>query len=79
MTTDTTPTTPAPLVAGDIIGAFNGPCNRSDCHTKPATFYYWSTRKFYCASCATMLNKANAGDSWVKSLGHQLCTEGEPS
>ena len=57
-------------------GQFNGCCNRQSCQQPPARYYNRSTKLYYCAACAAMLNRANpdAGDV-IRGLqpGDPLC------
>ena len=57
-------------------GIYSGSCNRTACQ-KPnsATFYNHSTEKYYCKSCAMLINDANRISS-EELFGHELCTEG---
>ncbi len=54
-------------------GDFHGECNRTCCHNEKAEYYNHSTLKYYCESCARLLNSANEKDAW-KMFGHALCT-----
>lgn len=58
-------------------GLLNGSCNREACQRPGANFYNHSTMKHYCRYCAIEINRANPpnSDSFVTSLGHDLCTE----
>lgn len=48
-------------------------CNRTACQTHGATWYNLSTRAYYCAECALLINEANMMDA-VKLYGHPfLC------
>ncbi len=54
-------------------GQFGGFCNRMDCLSPIDVCYFnYSTRKFYCEECATMLNEENKHDSH-ELFGHDLC------
>jgi len=55
-----------------LKGVFNGACNRSACGAQPATWFNTSTRAYYCARCANMINRVatNAGEQ-------RLCMEGQ--
>lgn len=53
-------------------GEYNQECNRTACSNKNATFYNFSTLKYYCASCAKLINQHNHGDS-LRLFGHELC------
>lgn len=37
-------------------GKLNGSCNRSACQKPGAEWYHMDTKKYYCKSCADMLN-----------------------
>lgn len=54
-------------------GEFNGSCNRSCCLAPGAVWYNHSTRKYYCADCAKLLNDDNRRDA-LELFGHDLCT-----
>lgn len=41
-------------------GLYLGRCNRTDCQRPPATFFNQSTVKYYCPSCAELLNDFTA-------------------
>jgi len=41
-------------------GTFNGECQRTACRCRPATFFHYYRRQFYCAACETEISKANA-------------------
>ncbi len=56
-------------------GEFSGECNRIACNLGPATYYNYSTRKYYCCKCALMINQANPES--LKMYGHSLCTQGK--
>lgn len=56
----------------EIKGIFNGNCNRTACQKPHATYYNFSTKVYYCASCADMINNANRADA-IKLYGHELC------
>lgn len=57
----------------NIKGKFNGVCNRSSClDDYDVTWFNHRTRKFYCRSCAMLLNKENEVDS-MRLLGKDLC------
>ena len=44
-------------------GNYNQECNRTACKNLRAVFYNKSTQKYYCASCAKLINDANRFDS----------------
>jgi len=58
-------------------GNFNEECNITSCQ-KPnsATWYNYSTRKYYCQSCAIRLNtdEFNKRDA-IRMFGHDLCLQ----
>lgn len=62
----------------DEVGVLFGVCNRGACESGVATWFNHSTKKFYCAKCAALINEANKNDEFVKKLGHPLCTPGAP-
>jgi hypothetical protein len=53
-------------------GLLNGSCNRSACQKPGAVYYNHSTRAYYCADCADMINKMNPESHQI--YGHDLCT-----
>jgi hypothetical protein len=60
-------------------GEYMGRCNRTSCvKEEPALWYNHSTRRYYCSTCADLLNtdKFNQADA-QKLFGHDLCTEGQ--
>ncbi len=62
-------------------GDFAGTCNLTRCKSgKPATWYNYGTRSYYCRSCAAELNadEYNRRDA-LRLFGHELCIEGELS
>jgi hypothetical protein len=54
-------------------GDKGGECNRTHCKNPHAEFYNHSTRMYYCAECAVLLNDANRTDA-IRIFGHELCT-----
>jgi hypothetical protein len=54
-------------------GEFNQQCNRTACSNDEAIFFNHSTKKYYCAACAKLINEANYSDS-MRLYGHELCT-----
>lgn len=54
-------------------GDKGGECNRTHCKNPDADFYNHSTRMYYCAECAVLLNDANRADA-MRIYGHELCT-----
>jgi hypothetical protein len=57
-------------------GEHGGECNRSACRNDHANFYNYSTRKYYCASCASLINYYNRTDA-LQMFGHDLCLREE--
>ncbi len=55
---------------------YNGNCNRTVCQQPNATWYNHSTLKYYCESCANLINNHNHDES-IELFGHELCTEGK--
>ena len=55
-------------------GEFEGLCNRTACQKPGAIYYNHSTKKYYCPTCADMLNKYNKADA-MRLYGHDLCTK----
>lgn len=56
-------------------GVYAGTCNRQGCNNPHALYFNYSTRKYYCLSCAHLLNDANKRDAF-KEYGHDLCLKG---
>lgn len=54
-------------------GEHNQECNRTVCKNENAQFYNHSTRKYYCAACAILINDANRNDA-MRMFGHDICT-----
>jgi len=67
-----------PLNSLSIImkGAFKGNCNRTACQKPNAVYFNYSTKLYYCASCANLINSANRQDS-KRLFGHDLCLRHE--
>ena len=60
------------------IGKYLGTCNRQSVQCKGiATWYNWARQAYYCAECAGLINRANP--EAIAEIGHQLCTEGQPT
>ncbi len=57
-------------------GDKNGSCNRTACQRPGANWFNHSTRRYYCQSCAFMLNDCNRRDA-MELYGHELCTKDE--
>ena len=55
-----------------LKGKWRGNCERTSCQKPDAVWYNYSTKKFYCKSCAKAINLANHDDS-MKLYGHELC------
>lgn len=57
-------------------GEHNGICNITRCdNNKDITWFNHSTRKYYCPSCADMLNNDPYNQRDAQRLfGHSLCT-----
>lgn len=53
-------------------GKLNGKCNRTACQQPGAVYYNHSTRAYYCAECADLINKVNPESKRIYS--HDLCT-----
>ncbi len=53
-------------------GTYKGICNFTACTSeKPATWYHFSTQRYYCEDCAQMLNQVNRKDAH-ELYGHDL-------
>jgi len=58
-------------------GEKNGRCNRSSCLSPHnVIFYNYSTRKYYCPRCASLINEVNHADA-IQMFGHELCMKEE--
>ena len=68
---DTTP------IVLSVKGDYNSICNRTACSNGRAVFYNLSTRKYYCPSCAKLINEANKADS-KRLYNSLLCILIEP-
>lgn len=55
-----------------VKGGFNGLCNRKACNNDNAVFYNYSTKMYYCVSCARLINDMNRLDA-MRLFGHELC------
>lgn len=56
-------------------GQYGGSCNVTACQLPGSAFWFnHSTEKYYCDTCAWAINHANRDDSFVRGLGHPLCT-----
>lgn len=62
---------PPPPTGPPKKGMKNGDCNRSVCMNKNAEYYNYSTYKYYCASCAVLINDENRADL----SGNELCVK----
>ena len=60
-----------PAIPG--YGEYNGECNRAACSNDGARWYNHSTKKHYCDSCASIINRFNPEAHDI--YGHALCTE----
>lgn len=59
-------------------GVFGGACNVTACQLPDsATWFNHSTRKYYCVTCATELNRVNHDFRQMFNKDHDLCTEGK--
>lgn len=56
-------------------GLKDGHCNRSACLRPGVTWFNHSTRKFYCAGCARLINEANP--EFKREMGYAICTANE--
>lgn len=46
-------------------GDYMGRCNLTACNSgEPATWYHFSTQRYYCEECARMLNKENKAEAF---------------
>lgn len=55
-------------------GLKDGHCNRSACLQPGATWFNHSTKKWYCAYCAHLINEANP--EFKREMGYRICTPG---
>ena len=55
-------------------GEKGGLCNRTACDNPDASWYNHSTKKYYCSSCAGLINYYNRADAY-ELFGHELCTK----
>lgn len=53
-------------------GQIGGKCFRSACQSRPARWYNYSTRMYYCGDCARLINDQNHVDA-MRTYGHDLC------
>ena len=59
-------------------GQFGGSCNVTACQLpNSATWYNYSTERYYCRTCALELNRVNWDYPQMCGKDHPLCTEGE--
>lgn len=57
-------------------GEFGGECNRTCCNRRPATWWNFSTQRFYCDDCAYILNEDPFNKRDAQELyGHSLLKE----
>lgn len=52
-------------------GEFGQECNRTVCDSQYAKWYNNSTRKYYCAACASLINRVNP--EFREEHGYPLC------
>lgn len=55
-----------------LKGQKDGNCNRDDCQKPGATYYNFSTRKWYCPECAKKINRHLYFEAH-EMFGHDLC------
>ena len=56
-------------------GEYKGICNFTACKSgNKATWYHFSTQKYYCEECAKMLNEYNKFEA-MSLYGHDLLVE----
>lgn len=65
------------LVEKPDKGLFMGACNRQACQKPGANWYNHSTRAYYCAECAGLINYPGGRADAMRLYGHLCCTEGE--
>ena len=53
-------------------GEKGGICNRTACENSGAVYFNFSTEKYYCPSCAELLNDNNREEA-MNIYGHDLC------
>lgn len=58
-------------------GEENQECYRTACSNAPATWFNYSTKKYYCTSCAELINKENHREAF-EQYGHDLCLDLSP-
>nr|WP_293837506.1 hypothetical protein [uncultured Arsenicibacter sp.] len=58
-------------------GSCNAECNRKACSNPNATFFNFSTHKYYCRSCAMQINEYNNAEA-LELFGHALCIDTSP-
>lgn len=52
-------------------GKFGHECNRTVCENTQAKWHNNSTQKYYCASCAILINRANP--EFTEQHGYPIC------
>jgi len=57
-------------------GEKGGSCNRVACQQPGANHFNYSTQKYYCETCAEMLNDYNRKES-MELFGHDLCLKAD--
>lgn len=57
-------------------GDYDAECNRTSCDNQNAKYYNFSTKRYYCTHCASIINLHNYKDS-IELYGHALCIYGE--
>lgn len=60
------------IVENRTKGIHGHECNRTVCRNAPATYYNQSTKKYYCAECATKINNLNRLEAY-ESFKSELC------
>lgn len=55
-------------------GVFKKMCYRASCDNDNATYFNYATRKYYCRTCAELINKYNRSDA-IRIFGSDLCVE----
>lgn len=55
-----------------VRGVRGSTCYRQSCEYGPAMWYNFSTKHWYCRSCASTINVMNQADA-QRLYGHDLC------
>lgn len=63
-------------VKAALKGVFKGNCNVTACQKPSATYFNYSTRKYYCAHCAYEINRVNRRHAY-ELYGHDLLIKDE--